>query len=388
MRSGNNAEKIVLAYGDRQTFRYRCEDIHFAGFTALTLPTRRSEWRLNGGAPIHFYIERQTTEADPRCYPWDTRTPAVNRLLDLPGHFNIEIPVESPQLRAGHNRIGLAIEGQDGVQAQLEATFTWDPSAPGLPLHVSDLSKIQTIQDVAQVVDGLWDVDRAHNAIKTRAPVAADSLCLLGAPHASQEATYDVEFSSPLDGFFVGLSDFFVRHDEQVPSVGIKPGYSSAGLATLRPGGFAECWVAMGDNTWENDWAWVRKTRIPAVVSIAAGVVYTVRHQVIFDGGTIVSRFRLWRAGRPEPKGWLCTIDTASLSPNLPRPTAASFGLFQHRGNPTRWSNIKLRSIPARITPEDLVSNHPAVAGWNALRYYGRRLSQRARRKVRNLVGD
>ena len=93
MRSGNNAEKIVLAYGDRQTFRYRCEDIHFAGFTALTLPTRRSEWRLNGGAPIHFYIERQTTEADPRCYPWDTRTPAVNRLLDLPGHFNIEIPV-------------------------------------------------------------------------------------------------------------------------------------------------------------------------------------------------------------------------------------------------------------------------------------------------------
>ena len=134
MRSGNNAEKIVLAYGDRQTFRYRCEDIHFAGFTALTLPTRRSEWRLNGGAPTHFYVERQTTAADPRCYPRDTRTPAVIRLLDLPGHFNIEIPVRSPQLRAGHNRIALAIEGQDGVQAQLEAAFTWDPSAPGLPL--------------------------------------------------------------------------------------------------------------------------------------------------------------------------------------------------------------------------------------------------------------
>ena len=263
MRGENNAEKIVLAYGDRQTFRYRCEDIHFAGFTALTLPTRRSEWRLNGGPPTHFYVERQTTAADPQCYPWDTRTPAVNRLLDLPGHFNIEIPVGSPQLRAGHNRIALAIEGQDGVQAQLEATFTWDPSAPGLPLDLSDLSKIQTIQDVAQVVDGLWDVDRARNAITTRAPVAADSLCLLGAPHASQEAIYDVEFSSPLDGFFVGLSDFFVRHDEQLPNLGIKPGYSSAGLATVRPEGFAECWVAMGDNTWEKDWAWVRKTSDP-----------------------------------------------------------------------------------------------------------------------------
>ena len=229
-------------------------------------------------------------------------------------------------------------------------------------------------------------MDRAQNVIKTRAPVAADSLCLLGAPHASQEAIYDVEFSSPLDGFFVGLSDFFVRHDEQVPSVGIKPGYSSAGLATLRPEGFAECWVAMGDNTWENDWAWVRKTRIPAVVSIAAGVVYTVRHQVIFNGRTIVSRFRLWRAGKAEPKGWTCTIDTASLSPNLPRPSAASFGLFQHRGNPTRWSNIKVRPITV-VTPEDLVSDHPAVVGWNAVRYYGRRLSQRARRTVQNLIG-
>jgi len=386
MRGENNAEKIVLAYGDHQTFRYRCEDIHFLGFTTLKLPVKRSEWRLNGGPPTHFYVERQTTAADPRCYPRDTRTPAVIRLLDLPGHFNIEIPVRSPQLRAGHNHIALAIKGQDGVQAQLEAAFTWDPSAPGLPLDLSDLSKIQTIQDVAQVVDGLWDVDRAHNAIKTRASAAADSLCLLGAPHASQEAIYDVEFSSPMDGVFVGLSDFFVRHDEQLPNLGIKPGYSTAGLATLRPEGFAECWAAMGDNTSEKDWSWVRKTRTPAVVSIAAGVIYTVRHQVIFDAGTILARVRLWRAGRPEPNRWLCTVNTASVSPNLPRPTAASFGLFQYRGNPTQWSNIKVRPITERITPEDLVSDHPAVVGWNALRYYGRRLSQRARRKVRDLI--
>ena len=52
------------------------------------VPTTRSEWQLNGGPPTHFYIERQTTEADPRCYPRDTRTSAVIRLLDLPGHFS------------------------------------------------------------------------------------------------------------------------------------------------------------------------------------------------------------------------------------------------------------------------------------------------------------
>src|ERR1700688_3166506 len=70
--SGDGTDKIALAYGNRQTFRYRCEDIQILGSTSLTLPTKRSEWRLNGGPPVHFYVERQVTAADPPQYPWKT----------------------------------------------------------------------------------------------------------------------------------------------------------------------------------------------------------------------------------------------------------------------------------------------------------------------------
>src|SRR3954469_24651966 len=108
--SPNNHSQIILAYGDRQIFRRRCEDIHLLGSTALGLPATRSEWRLNGGPPVHFYIERPVTAADPPQYPWQTRTAAVNRLRDLPGHFNIEIPVDCPSLRPGSNDIVLEIE--------------------------------------------------------------------------------------------------------------------------------------------------------------------------------------------------------------------------------------------------------------------------------------
>jgi len=386
MPSGNGTEKIVLSYGNRQTFRYRCEDIHIPGFTALALPVRRSEWWLNGGPSAHFYVERQATAADPPQYPWNTRTPAVNRLRELLGHFNIEIPVASPQLRPGRNHFALAIEGDDGQRADLEAEFSWDPKAVGLPLDLSDLSKTASIQDIGQVVDGLWDLDKGRNAILTRAPVGHDALLLLGGQHESQEATYKVVFSAPLDGVFVGLSDFFVRHDEQLPNLGIKPGYSSAGLATVTADGVAQCWAAMGDNTWDKEWSWVRKSS-PAFVSLAAGVVYAVRHQVIFDGQAILARFRIWPAGRPEPKRWLRSIDTASLSPELPGPMAASFGLFQYHGNPTQWSNIKVRPIQANISAKDIAPSHPLVEGWRRARFRASLLSQRARRKVRTLAG-
>ncbi len=382
----NCAEKIVLSYGNRQTFRYRCEDIHLPGFTTLALPARRSEWQLNGGPRVHFFVEREATAADPPKYPFNARTPAVNRLRGLPGHFNIEIPADSPQLRSGSNHIALAIEGDDRRHAELDAEFSWDPKAVGLPLDLSDLSKMVSIQDIGQVVDGLWDLDKDRNAVTTRAPVGHDALLLLGGPHESQEATYKVVFSTPLHGVFIGLSDFFVRHDEQLPNLGIKPGYSSAGLATVTADCFAQCWATMGDITWDKEWSWTRKSP-PVFVSLAAGTVYAVRHQMIFGSRANLARFRIWPAEKQEPKRWLCSVDTTSLSPELPRPMAGSFGLFQYHGNPTQWSNIQVRPIQAKISAEDIVSSHPLVERWRWVRYQASRMSQRARMKARKLAG-
>jgi hypothetical protein len=385
MQSRNGNGKIALSYGRRQTFQHRCEDIHISGFTSLTLPTRRSEWRLNGGPPVHFYVERNVTSTDPPQYPWQARTPAVNRLRDLPGHFNIEIPINCPLLRPGNNHIALAIEGNDGHKAALEAEFYWDPKAVALPLDLSDLSKTESIQNIGQAVNGFWDVDRDRNAITTRAPVGDDSLLLLGAPHESQEATYEVVFGAPFDGVFIGLSDFFVRHDEQQPELGIKPGYSTAGLATITASRFAECWSAMGDSTWDKEWSWVKKS-VPAFIPLKPGVDYAVRHQVIFDSAAILARFRIWLAGTPEPRRWLSTIDTVSLSPELPRPKSASFGLFQHRGSATRWSNIKVRQLQAKICPEDIAPSHSLLEECRKVRDRVRCLSESVIEKARQFA--
>jgi hypothetical protein len=372
-------EKIVLSNGNRQKFRYHCEDIQIPGFTTLALPVRRSEWQLNGGSCVHFYVEPQAT--GPAQYPFGARTPAVNRLRDLPGHFNIEIPANSPQLRPGNNQIAIAIEGDDARRAKLDAEFSWDPNAVGLPLDLTNLNKMASIQDIGQVVDGFWYLDRDRNAVSTRAPMAHDALLLLGAPHASQEATYNVVFSAPLYGYFIGLSDFFVRHDEQLPNLGIKPGYSSAGLATLTAAGFAQSWAAIGDITSDKEWSWVRKSS-PAFVPPATDTVYAVRHQVIFDGGVSLTRFRIWAAERPEPENWLCRIDTTSLSPELPRAVAASFGLFQNYANPTQWSNIQLRAIEDKIGAEDVVPIRPLVDRSRWVRYNASRMAEMARRKA------
>ena len=128
-------------------------------------------------------------------------------------------------------------------------TFSWDSTPVPLPLDLSDLSGFAHIQAVGQIVDGAFDLDQAQNVIRSRIPVGWDMLFLIGSPHGSQEATYNVSFSSTGDGIFLGLSDFFTGHESQKPDVGIKPGYSTAGLATLRPDGVAQSWISWGDLT-------------------------------------------------------------------------------------------------------------------------------------------
>lgn len=342
---------IQLLHGNQQRFRYRHGDINILGKTDATLPARRSTYSLNGSSPVHFYVESHPTDG-PK-YPWGTRTPSVLRLRDRPGHFNIEIPIDRPQLQEGWNRVEIDIEDRSGVREVLEVEFLWDSQPLSVALNLQDLRNFDSIQDIGQVVNGDFDIDRAKNAIVSRTPVGSDILLLLGSPHGSQEATYDVRFTESGKGWcFLGLSDFFAAHVEQSPNLGIKPGYATAGLATLDYRGWPQIWIAWGDCLYDKDETWVIHTKKDLKLPIRSNVTYRVRHQVILEAGVSCARFRIWKKGNPEPDLWVCQEDNLHLDPHLPRIERASFGLFQYWGQSTEWSNIQVKALD--LTLEDV----------------------------------
>lgn len=352
---------IHLFYGNRQQFRLRHGDINILGRTNAGLPAKRSEYQLNGAVPVHFYIEPEAPPGKGK-YAWSCKTPSVFRLRDCPGSFNIEIPVDSPILKEGWNRISIEIEDAGGKVDKLSAEFLWDSRPLALPIHLTDFGSYESIQEIGQVVNGLFEIDRQRNSIVSCKPVGADILVLLGSPGESQEATYDIEFdlndSSDLD--YAGLSDFFARHEEQSPELGIKPGYCTSGLGTISPIGEAKLWMAIGDCLTDKDWAWVIRTENPAHFPIQSGIIYRVRHQVIIYNDVNWSRYKIWKKNEQEPYEWLCDEDNIYLNDKLPRINKASFGLFQFGGNPTSWTNISVQKL--ELTSEILAEIESRMA--------------------------
>ena len=386
---------IRLVYGHRQRFRSRLPDLHVLGrVRAAAYPLATATYRLNDGQPVPFYVEPPGGED----VDWRFQYKASPARLRLPfeGDFAVEVPADAPELRAGENRLTILVEDGTGARSRADVRLTWDPTPVPLPLDLSDLAAFEDVQAVGQVVNGAFELDRARDAIRTVGPVAPDALLVLGSPHASQEATYGVVFDQPRLGKYLGLSDYFVRHEAEAPPLGIKPGWSTAGLATVtygwrpgappevrplgpgesfdgwaaaggpagtartatgrsdvggagpageaRPLGQARAWISFGDNTHQGE-RWLVKTDPPAELPIEAGMVYRVRHQVVLTDDVNRARFRVWPDGRPEPSAWLCDVDNREVDRRLPRFEQASFALFQHTGAPTTWLDVRVRPL-------------------------------------------
>ena len=360
---------VHLLYGERQPFRLRLQDIHVRGHVDAPPPFQTSTYRLNDGPPTPFYVEQVPDQGTDWRFQYKN-SPARLR-LPRTGDFTIEIPVDAGELRAGSNHLTIEIVDASGRAERAALELTWDPAPVPLPLDLTDLSTVRRVQEIGQVVNGAFDVDPEQNVIRSRAPVAPDALLVLGSPHASQEATYAIRFADLDAAKYLGLSDFFVGHEPEDPPIGIKPGWSTAGLATLthgwRPGsppdvrplepgrstdmfledaplGEARAWLASGDNTHRRE-RWVAKTDPPAQLEVAVGVTYRVRHQVLFDGGINRARFRVWPADQPEPSEWLCDVDDSTAPAGAPKFSRASFALFQHTGAATEWSDIRVVAL-------------------------------------------
>ena len=346
---------VVLPYGRRQRFRARLDDITMQGRVAVAqFPIRNATWSLNGGPATPFYVDptpdtylRAGRSGGWFANPIDWRTsykesPAGLRLKGL-GDFCVEIPVDHSDLRVGANSLELRFEDHGKEMSTETVELEWDPTPLPVDLDLTRLGGAGSIQDIGQPVNGSFEVDAAANVIRAGTPAAPDSLLILGSPHGSQEATYAISFSAPAEAKYLGLSDWFVRNEDEAVPLGIKPGYSTAGLATIRPNGDARTWLSMGDNAHRDD-GWLVMTDPPSRFVAEAGVLYRVRHQVLF-GDQHTSRFRIWRVGEDEPASWLCEESDAGVPGHLPRFTQASFALFMHTGVGSEWSDIVIRSL-------------------------------------------
>ena len=342
---------IVLRYGRQQLFRYRVGDINVLGRLHGATPVRRADWRLNGAAAQSFYVEAAPnisllpTPDGFVATPIDWRyqyklSPAALRLWEL-GDFNIEIPSESPALCRGRNQLVIEIEDRWKEIHRAELELSWDPSPLPLPLDLSDLSAFEDIQALGQIVDGGFELDSEANVVRSLTPVAPDNLLVLGSPAASQEATYRIRFHDVAAGKYVGLSDFFVAHEADEPPIGIKPGWSTAGMATIRSNGEARSWIAWGDNSHGPN-VWIVATEPPALFRPEDDIDYRVRHQIRIADGKNSTRFRIWKETEEEPATWLCAEDDVAVDRSLPRHERASFALFQHTGVGSEWSDIRI----------------------------------------------
>jgi hypothetical protein len=337
------AMNLRLTYGRTQRFRFRTADLNLMGrIENAAHPVRQSTWSLNDGSPVYFYVENVADPGIDWTYEYKN-SPAVNRLKDL-GDFNVEIPTSAPELRAGDNVVRLEVEDAHGQRQTTDVRFTYDPTPVPLPLDLSDLSGYRHIQEVGQVVDGAFDIDHDLNLIRSRAPVYPDALLVLGSPHASQEATYNVRFTDLTKVKWLGPSDFFAGHAGPTPPIGIKPGWSTAGMMALNPRNEARSFLAYGDHVGTHQ-EWVVQTAPPKRFIVSKDVLYQVRHQVIFADGIDRVRCKIWRAGTPEPDAWLLEEDDARIPNSYPKYTACSFALFQHSGMPIEWSNIRVVAL-------------------------------------------
>jgi hypothetical protein len=315
---------------------------------------RKAEWRLNGAAARSFYVESVPnisllpTSHGFVATPIDWRyqyklSPAALRLVEL-GDFNIEISTDSEALLPGRNSLVIEIEDRWKELHRAEIALDWDPSPLEMPLDLCDLSLFDDIQELGQIVDGAFELDSRANVIRSRTPVAPDNLLVLGSPAGSQEATYRIRFHNVSAGKYVGLSDFFVSHEDDDPPIGIKPGWSTAGLATIRSDGEARSWIAWGDNSHGPN-AWMVVTEPPAHFRAEDSIDYRVRHQIHIAGGKNRTRFRIWKETEEEPDTWLCAEDDAEVARSLPRHMQASFSLFQHTGVGSEWSDIRIARL-------------------------------------------
>lgn len=134
---------IDIWYGNHQRFGHiglAQRWINILGRVRSPHPVTNLSYRLNGEQPVSLSVGPD------------------HRRLTARGDFNIDI--DHRKLLVGSNRLEISAADSAGLQATEELLLDFVPSVENEPItRRIEWSRVQTIQDVAQVIDGLWSLD-------------------------------------------------------------------------------------------------------------------------------------------------------------------------------------------------------------------------------------
>lgn len=239
-------------------------------------------------------------------YPNCDRSPR----LEKSGDFNVEIANED--LTVGQNRVLItATDNLDNkstvlVTVQYSAGNTWP-----LP-YVIDWSATMRITDVAQIVDGLWELD--GSSIRP-AETGYDRLVAIGdIAWADYEVTVPIiihGFPEPNKGLvriLTGWSGHFVRGTEQ-------PGRGWWNIGAL--GFFQNADSANGGPylVLQTDKSIIERS-YDLALDLGVPYYFKMRVQTISPDQGVYYSFKVWKFGQPEPLTW--QFEKQDEPPNQP----------------------------------------------------------------------
>jgi hypothetical protein len=281
-------------------------------------------------------------------------TPQQSARLAQAGDFNVELDVN--ELLPGTNELLVTATDSLGNQ-RLTPVNLLNSAGPVWPLpYTADWSMATQINDVAQVVDGLWTLE--PGGLRT-VVTGYDRLVAIG-----DESWTDYEVTVPLTVHAVNTNGYaYPSNGSAVGVVMHWPGHTSWNSQQPRLGYYPL--GAIGWFRWapDNHRFWIDGNNgVPlayeATLPFVVGVPYTFRMRVAAGSGVVNYQLKVWQTSQPEPATWTMSGQQAAAND----PGHGCLLLLAHNVDVT-FGTVSV--VPGPFSPGTLLSSDvaPSLGG-------------------------
>ncbi len=262
-----------------------------------------------------------------------------SRRLVSDGDFNVEL--DHSILIDGNNTLVLTATDIYGNISTNTVIISYTAGNSWPENYSIDWSSVTDIQDVAQVVDGIWNVGKSGGVSPDI--LGYDRLITVGDINwQNYEVTVPITvnsidpsgYSSPSNGPAVGMGMRWNGHskwDDSQPNWGFWP---TGAFGWYRWKTTYERFQLAG-----NEYAQIDEDLSGRTLSIGTTYVFKMRVETLTNGNPLYS-FKVWEQGDPEPTSWDLSIEEGPGDP-----THGSILLLAHHVEAV-FGNVEITSIP------------------------------------------